>query len=132
LNATCLFTVYYRVYGRGEEIPCKKPIDSSDPNLSRINANFITPPHTPHMAGAIKHCLCSAEQILCPQWTKLFLQLSSESDLDDGTTVSLLPGMGPSYTLDDPMALVYRLPLGFDKLIRATCASSLCCSDYHI
>jgi hypothetical protein len=57
------------------------------------------------MAGAIKRCLCSAEQILGPEWMQLFLQLSSQSELDDGTSVSLLPGM-EGCTPDDPMALV--------------------------
>jgi hypothetical protein len=124
------FSVYYRVYGRGSEMPCKKPIDSSDPSLSRVNANFITPPHAPHVARAIKHCLCSAEQILGPEWTQLFLQLSSQSELDDGTPVSLLPGM-EGCTPDDPMALVCRYNLE-DKLIKTINARSLYFPDYHI
>jgi hypothetical protein len=68
-----------------------------------MNVNFITPPHT---AGTIRRCLSFAEQISDHQNVELFLDLSSESALEEDTQMSVLTGDETGFTPDDPMALV--------------------------
>jgi hypothetical protein len=100
----CPRTVHYRLYRETGEIPCKKPVDPSDPGLSRMNVNFLTPPHTPN---TVKRCLCFAEQISDRETSKLFLDISGESELNDSTQALILFGAGPGFSLDNPMALVH-------------------------
>jgi hypothetical protein len=69
-----------------------------------MNVNFITPPHT---ASSIVRCLCFAEKISDHQNMRLFLDLSSESPLEDKTPVSILTGGGAGFNADEPMALVH-------------------------
>jgi hypothetical protein len=96
-------TVYYRVYRNIGIVACKRPVDPGDPFLSRMNVNFITPPHT---ARTIKSCLCFAEQLADVQDFQLFPDVNCESGLDEDTPISILTGIGSGFTPENPMALV--------------------------
>jgi hypothetical protein len=53
--------------------------------------------------------LCSAEDLPYHNNTKLFLDFSSESELDNKAEISFYAGGGPGFTDQDPMVLVYPL-----------------------
>jgi len=99
----CAFAVYYRVYRNIGIVACKRPFDQGDPFLSRMNVNFITPPHTAH---TIKSCLCFAEQLADGQDLQLFPDVYSDCGVDEDTPISILTGNGSGFTAENPMALV--------------------------
>jgi hypothetical protein len=102
---TTNFTVYYRVYSEDGGIAPKKPSDTDDSFLARIQSSSVSPPHT---AASLKSCFCKLENIKDTASVDLFISRSSQSALDDSVSVAITTSPGPGYKAKDPMALVIR------------------------
>jgi hypothetical protein len=59
----------------------------------------------PHTAASLKRCISNAERFAY-LGDKLFLNISSESPMDDKLSISILTNKGPGATASKPMALV--------------------------
>jgi hypothetical protein len=93
--------VYYRVYTPGGDIPSKQPVDPDDPSLGRIAVDSIPPPRT---VASMRRTLSRAEKYPSPLHAKLFVNMFSESPMDE-THDPDLAGDFP-FSLDQPLALV--------------------------
>jgi hypothetical protein len=91
------------VYTHDGAVQSKHPVYPDDGSLGRINANWITPPHT---AASIKRYLSKEEQIAENMCTSLFSEISSPSSLDDNVLMPILTGAGPGSSPGEPLALV--------------------------
>ena len=96
-------SVYYRTYAEDGPIPSKNPVYSDDPNLGRILAKRVTPPHT---VINLKKCLSNAEDIDKNITASLFVSASSQTPMDDSGHVSILAYPGPGCAPHEPMALI--------------------------
>jgi hypothetical protein len=96
------FLVYYRIYNEDGEIHSMRSFDPLDHPLGRIDAHFVAPPHT---AASLKRCISNAERFAYLE-DKLFLDISSESPMDDELSISILTNEGPGALANKPMAFV--------------------------
>src|ERR1700727_355306 len=98
-----IYEVYYRIYNEDGAIPSMRSVDSDDLPLGRIDASLVAPPHT---AASLKRCISNAERLTPFVCDKLFVDISSESPMDDDLDISILTGQGLGNTPEDAMALV--------------------------
>jgi hypothetical protein len=94
--------VYYRIYNEDGEIHSMRSFDPLDHPLGRIDAHFVAPPYT---AASLKRCISNAERFAYLE-DKLFLDISSESPMDDELSISILTNEGPGALANKPMAFV--------------------------
>jgi len=110
--------LYYKIYNEDSEIQSARSVASpqsqntlqkgsekaiEDLSLGCIDARFVAPPHS---AASLKRCISNAERFTYCVEDKLFLDISSESPMDDEITISILLNEGPGVTANIPMALV--------------------------
>jgi hypothetical protein len=99
-------------------------VDPDDLPLGRIDAHFVAPPHT---VASLKRCISNAERFTYFDCDKLFIDISSDSPMDDELSVSILTNEGPGTTPEDSMALVR---LCFHQKVKAKCERSELGVDY--
>ena len=103
-----ILLVYYRIYAEDGAIPSKTPVDPSDPFLGRIKIKSVPPPRT---VKAVKLCIAKMENIKIKDGgsTSLFLTSYSESPMDDTEKVTILNGINPGSTPQEPLALLAKM-----------------------
>jgi hypothetical protein len=98
--------VYYRVYIEDEAIDSRKPAYLDDKTLGRILATSVAPPHT---VKSLKRCISKVEGIDSFSKCELFLDLTSNSPLDEGP-VSILSEQSIGSKPEKAIALVFSTP----------------------
>ena len=93
-------------------------MDPDDLPLGRIDAHFVAPPHT---SASLKRCISNAERFTHFACDKLFVDISSDSPMEDELAISILTTGGPGNTPENAMALVR---LSFHQKVKAKCARS--------
>ena len=103
-----LLLVYYRIYAEDGAIPSKTRtlVAPSDPFLGRIKVRSVPPPRT---VKAVKRSITKVENIKDHESTTIFLTPYSQSPMDDAEKVTILNGIGPGSTPQDPLALVAKM-----------------------
>jgi hypothetical protein len=117
--------VYYQVYKKRGAVPSKQPADPSDSYVGRISVDSVPPPHT---AKSIIRCISKVEEIENSMQSQLFINISSESPIDEGY-ISILTSDRPGSTPEDPLAFVEPYP-PFTNPMRVT--TSWCQSDFTL
>ena len=102
VTSRLLGKVYYLLYADDYEMPSKVVIDPEKPSLGRIQADSVTPPHSP---ASIKRCISRVEKISALASADLFVDTSCDTPLKDGH-ISILRTDGPGLSPNDPMAIV--------------------------
>lgn len=97
--------MFYRLYSENEAIRSKHYITPDDQSLARINADTIPPPHT---AAALRRFLC-AQEGFDPDHSVLFLKRSDTEPAMDAEFISVLKGVGPGSSSNQPLALIVKV-----------------------
>ena len=96
--------VHYLLYADGGLIPSKMAIDldSEDPFVARIRADYIAPPHG---LASFKGCLSRVERNPLLARADIFEDISSATPLEEGQ-MSNFRTDGPGMSPNEPMAIV--------------------------
>ncbi|KAF8343877.1 uncharacterized protein EI90DRAFT_3027419 [Cantharellus anzutake] len=97
--------LFYRLYSESESIRSRHYVTPDDHSFARINADTIPPPHT---AAALRRFLCSQEGF-DPERSVLFLKRSDTEPAMDAEFISVLKGVGPGSSSDQPLALIVKV-----------------------
>ena len=101
-----ILLVYYRFYAEDGAIPSKAPIAPGDAFLGRIKVGSVPPPRT---TKTVKRSIAKVEGIKDRESTTLFLTPCSQTPMDDAEKVTILNGIGPGSTPQEPLALVAKM-----------------------
>ena len=97
--------VYYRIYAEDGAIPSNAPVTPGDPFLGRIKARSVPPPRT---AKNVKRNITEVENIKCTNAT-IFLTPNSQLPMGDAEKLTILNGIGPGSTPQEPLAFVAKM-----------------------
>jgi hypothetical protein len=117
--------VYYQVYKKRGAVPSKQPADPNDAYVGRISVDSVPPPHT---AKSIIRCISKVEHIENSMQSQLYVNISSESPIEEGY-ISILTSDRPGFTPEDPLAFVEPYP-AFTNPMRVI--TSWCQSDFTL
>jgi hypothetical protein len=117
--------VYYQVYKKRGAVPSKQPADPNDSYVGRISVDSVPPPHT---AKSIIRCISKVEHIENSMQSQLYVNISSESPIEEGY-ISILTSDRPGSTPEDPLAFVEPYP-AFTNPMRVI--TSWCQSDFTL
>jgi hypothetical protein len=116
-----LSTVYYSLYTEDGPIRAKNPInpDVDDcPSIARIDNNLVPPPHT--LKSIIRH-ISHVESFSYSFWHRVFVDIASDSHMDDGSILILRSG-APGSVPEQPLMFVRSDAM--TKPLRATTIGS--------
>ena len=94
------------LYSEDVQMPSKVAIDTEEPSLGRIRADYITPPHT---LTSFKLYLSRVERSPTLAYAANLFENSCETPLKEGP-ISLRTD-GPGLSPDEPMAIVLKPPI---------------------
>jgi len=97
--------IYYNLYTEDGEVQVKRPINPgahNSPSVARIDNNLIPPPHT---INSIIRCISYTEGFEYGFWHQLFVDIASESPINDNEFLILRSG-GPGSTPERPLTFV--------------------------
>jgi len=97
--------LYYTLYKEDGEIPVKHPITSDADDSSSVGRidNYTVPP--PHTVNSIIRRISHAEGFTYNFWHRLFIDIASESPINDSNVLILRSG-GPGSIPESPLAFV--------------------------
>ena len=95
--------VYYRIYAEDGAHPSRTPFSPGDPFLGRIKFGSVPPPRT---AKTVKRSIAKVENLKDRESTSVFLTPYSQAPMDDAEKITIVNGIGPGSTAQEPLALV--------------------------
>ena len=93
------------MYTEDGAIPLRTPVTPGDPFLGRVKARSVPPPRT---VKNVKRNITEVENIKCTNAT-IFLTPNSQLPMGDAEKVTILNGMGPGSTPQEPLAFVAKM-----------------------